>query len=365
MHGPGGEDRLEAQQLEVEMLPEFMAPKVLTATGDVKAQSSHRGESRSLATSALRFYFVDPTKPREQRLGQAETLAPATIDCHRPNAPGGTGEPQATRPRGRQSGAEFGEHNDFRNLTGRGDVEIERHLPGRPPQMSMSQEFALKFAPGSKWAELQQSGNVRLREAERSAQAAQARLDRATDNLTLTGSVVLSDQGTRTTAESLTFNQHSGELRADGEVRSTDTSAARNGVVNLAPLPAIISSDHLVANTSNGRAVYSGHARLWQGDAVIEADSIELLRGARQLIARGYVAAVFPQAEASAGSPPSAPAGTERREGAAPAVWRVRAGTLTYWSAEGRDRKSTRLNSSHGYISYAVFCLKKKNYKST
>src|SRR2546429_1795596 len=31
------------------------------------------------------------------------------------------------------------------------------------------------------------------------------------------------------------------------------------------------------------------------------------------------------------------------------------------------DRKSTRLNSSHGYISYAVFCLKKKNtshYKS-
>src|SRR2546429_906145 len=28
--------------------------------------------------------------------------------------------------------------------------------------------------------------------------------------------------------------------------------------------------------------------------------------------------------------------------------------------AEQRDRKSTRLNSSHGYISYAVFCLKKK-----
>src|SRR2546422_1660009 len=27
---------------------------------------------------------------------------------------------------------------------------------------------------------------------------------------------------------------------------------------------------------------------------------------------------------------------------------------------ENRDRKSTRLNSSHGYISYAVFCLKKK-----
>src|SRR5687768_17649729 len=28
------------------------------------------------------------------------------------------------------------------------------------------------------------------------------------------------------------------------------------------------------------------------------------------------------------------------------------------------DRKSTRLNSSHGYISYAVFCLKKKKKKN-
>src|SRR2546422_8231568 len=43
-----------------------------------------------------------------------------------------------------------------------------------------------------------------------------------------------------------------------------------------------------------------------------------------------------------------APAGLKRWEG-------MGAGT--------RDRKSTRLNSSHGYISYAVFCLKKKKKK--
>src|SRR5687768_17710313 len=30
---------------------------------------------------------------------------------------------------------------------------------------------------------------------------------------------------------------------------------------------------------------------------------------------------------------------------------------------QAEDRKSTRLNSSHGYISYAVFCLKKKKKK--
>src|SRR5687768_17954018 len=32
--------------------------------------------------------------------------------------------------------------------------------------------------------------------------------------------------------------------------------------------------------------------------------------------------------------------------------------------AQHGDRKSTRLNSSHGYISYAVFCLKKKKIKT-
>src|SRR3712207_7348831 len=31
------------------------------------------------------------------------------------------------------------------------------------------------------------------------------------------------------------------------------------------------------------------------------------------------------------------------------------------WADELADRKSTRLNSSHANISYAVFCLKKKN----
>src|SRR2546422_7444401 len=37
--------------------------------------------------------------------------------------------------------------------------------------------------------------------------------------------------------------------------------------------------------------------------------------------------------------------------------------TLEQKSYVGQDRKSTRLNSSHGYISYAVFCLKKKKKK--
>src|SRR5687768_17622084 len=49
----------------------------------------------------------------------------------------------------------------------------------------------------------------------------------------------------------------------------------------------------------------------------------------------------------SADDPPRPPR-PDRRQAASP-------------GAGIEDRKSTRLNSSHGYISYAVFCLKKKN----
>src|SRR2546422_6037153 len=59
--------------------------------------------------------------------------------------------------------------------------------------------------------------------------------------------------------------------------------------------------------------------------------------------ARAHVAAIGEEGEARV-------AVVVRREGTAP-------------MQPALDRKSTRLNSSHGYISYAVFCLKKKKKK--
>src|SRR2546427_9293218 len=43
----------------------------------------------------------------------------------------------------------------------------------------------------------------------------------------------------------------------------------------------------------------------------------------------------------------------------------VRSVSTSTFTEAGRDRKSTRLNSSHSQISYAVFCLKKKKKKNT
>src|SRR5437588_8932837 len=51
-----------------------------------------------------------------------------------------------------------------------------------------------------------------------------------------------------------------------------------------------------------------------------------------------------------------------RRRGRRPVgLLRWRGRRLRLQGDEARDRKSTRLNSSHTVISYAVFCLKKKN----
>src|SRR5438309_7674846 len=45
-------------------------------------------------------------------------------------------------------------------------------------------------------------------------------------------------------------------------------------------------------------------------------------------------------------------------------AWRSSRGRVRGANNSRRDRKSTRLNSSHSSISYAVFCLKKKNQKN-
>src|SRR3712207_7174976 len=60
-----------------------------------------------------------------------------------------------------------------------------------------------------------------------------------------------------------------------------------------------------------------------------------------------------PAAELSAGPDPVGKAGARRDT------------ALALVGDSARDRKSTRLNSSHANISYAVFCLKKKKTSST
>jgi lipopolysaccharide export system protein LptA len=174
-------------------------------------------------------------------------------------------------------------------------------------------------------------GDVRLKEGDRNGQADHALFVRATQTALLTGKALVRDATTETKAPRITFVQNTGDIRAEGGVRSTDFAARGNGV-QLAAVPANLSSDTMQGNSKTGRALYNGHARLWQGDSVMEADSIELLREAKVLNAAGNVRAVFPQV---GGQPPTqttaGPTAPKK-----PKLWHVSAGTLSYRDAENR-----------------------------
>src|SRR2546429_5024912 len=78
------------------------------------------------------------------------------------------------------------------------------------------------------------------------------------------------------------------------------------------------------------------------------------------MIRRPPRSTLFPYTTLFRSTPATAPGAKKLSH---PRISRTRATTpnARTWSTAARtDRKSTRLNSSHGYISYAVFCLKKK-----
>jgi lipopolysaccharide assembly outer membrane protein LptD (OstA) len=229
------------------------------------------------------------------------TLAPARIEWQNIPTTGGAtanGKPatQTMRMRGQQMNLQFGGQNQLQQLVSSGGVEVTRQLGNGPEQATTSRELTAKFSNTGVWSTIDQTGDVHFREGSRTGQGERAHLDRATNTATLTGSVILADATMRTTAQSATFTQGSNELRADGNVLSSELRAGTESVTNLAPEPAHVSAAHLLADTGRGHASYSGGSRLWQGDSVIEADTVDLDNPSHVLVARGHVRGVFPQA---------------------------------------------------------------------
>ncbi len=336
----GGEDRLQAQRAEVQMELGNNLAKLVTADGNVVLDAQQRGASRHLETQSLKL-TVGPGRSRsDRRIELAESLAPATLEIRDAN--------DFSRIRGERIAARFDERNIVRELRGWNGVEIERRISNRPPQVTSSRDLAMKFSPQGEWTEFEQNGNVCFREGERRAQADRcfregergaqadhARMVRATDTLTLTGSATVADGVSRTSASLITFQQGSGDIRADGGVSTSYYSVQKNSATNFSPQPAHLSAEKLLANRNTGRAVYSGHARLWQGDAVIEAAAITLLRDEQRLDATENVIALLPQETGPApvvakSSNSNAPAGRN--------LWKARASRLTYWGGESKVR---------------------------
>jgi len=226
---------------------------------------------------------------------------------------------------------EFGDEGKAKQLVATGNVLTERAVTGKPLQTATAQSGVAQLLASGGWSQMDLQGDVRLKEGERSGQADHAVFVRATQTALLTGKALARDANTETQAPRISFVQTTGEIRAEGGVRSTDFST-RGTAAQFAAAPANVSSDTMQANSKTGRAVYTGHARLWQGDAVMEADSIELLRETRALNATGNVRAVFPQVTGQSSAQTLGVQAAPKK----PKLWHVTAGTLTYREAESR-----------------------------
>lgn len=332
-----GEDEIQAGRIQMDLATRQNVPRLLTAGGGVTLTSHGAAPdsgTRRIESDALEVHLANGSRPGGTRLESVNTLAPARIEWQ--NIVSASGKPvkQTMRMAGRQMNLKFDGQNQLQQLVSSGGVEVSRQMGDGPPQTTASRELTAKFTGAGEWATIDQTGNVRFREGARAGQGERAHLDRAANTATLDGSVVLADATTRTTAQSAVFTQGSNELRADGNVLTTELRPGSGNVANFAPELAHISAEHLVADTARGHAIYSGGGRLWQGQTVIEADTIELDSPSRLMVARGQVRGVFPQAAWNPAAGQTA-ARTARQE---TELGHVRGGLLTYWEAESRAR---------------------------
>jgi lipopolysaccharide export system protein LptA len=344
-------DRFSAAHTEFVMIPQKNLIQDMTATGGVTAESHQGADSRVLKTEALRVKFSTPATSAPARAGQlpgkadqqhiesAETLAPATIEAHGAN--------DSTSMHARQFVAQLGATGHLDKLLGHSDVAVRRQVGTADPQNLSADELVATFAAHGDWDTLDQRGNVRFQQGDRRASADHARIVRATDTIALDGSPVISDAMSRTTAANVTVNQKTGDVRANGGVVSTYTPTAKQDSLSLGSGTAHVSADSLAGTVGGNHAVftYAGHARLWQGEAVLDSDQIEVWQDDKKLQASGHVVAVFSQLGGPLGAMPSGLAVTKpsapSQKGAAtgnsgPTLWKINAPTLTYWSDQGR-----------------------------
>jgi LPS export ABC transporter protein LptC len=321
------------------MWPKVNHPRELNLKGSVqvKTHAETSGEARTLQTSELQMQFADGKRGEGGKLKRAETLGPGNMEWTDATAQNGTREGPAgsdvarTKLQADKLEMEFGEEGEAQQLVATGNVAMERTAGTKQAQTATAQSGVAKLLASGGWSQVDLQGSVKLKEGDRSGQADHATFVRATQTALLTGRALASDAVAETQAPRITFVQSTGEIRAEGGVRSTEFSTKSSGA-QLAGVPANISADTLQGNSKTGRALYTGHARLWQGDSVLEADAIELLRDARVMNASGNVRAVFPQVAGQ----PAAQAVAVSAGPKKPRLWHVTAGTLTYRDAESR-----------------------------
>jgi lipopolysaccharide export system protein LptA len=323
-HGQEEEDEAHADAGSLNLWPQLNRAKEMNLNGGVllTTRMAKNGDTRILHTGALRMEFSDGKNGQRVKPTSAETLTAGSMEWTDAAAEANTA-PTRTNLQADKLQLAFADDGKAKQLDATGNVQTERAMAGRELQTATARNGVAQLLPTGGWSRMDLQGDVKLREADRNAHADHATFLHAGQTADLTGHAVARDATTETHAPRILFTGESGDIRAEGGVRSTDFSP-NGSAVQFAQVPANITSDTMQGNSKTGRAVYTGHARLWQGDSVLEADSIELLRETKILNAAGKVRAVFPQ------TPPPPSPGAPPDPAKKPVLWHVSSGTLTY-----------------------------------
>ena len=331
-------EEMASNEVVSEFWPATGVAKDLTLKGSTKVHTTNKktGDVRDLQSEAVHIGFSGAARQEKSRVQMAETLAPGTLQWTSGQGTSGQGTSGASKAAsaGEQTKLQadrfrldFGDTGKAKLLQATGNVQVDRSVAGKPTQTATGKSGAAQLDASGGWSQMELHGDVRLKENERSGQADDAVFVRAAQSIVLSGHAQVRDAATETRAAKITFQQNTGDILGEGGVVSTDYPG-KAGTIQLGAAPANITADTLQANSKAGRAVYRGHARLWQRESTLEAESIELQRDARTLNARGNVRAVLLQAPTS-----GANAQSLKRT---PQLWYVAAANLTYWDKENR-----------------------------
>ena len=328
LQGKSESGDVQADRADVEMWAKVNEAKLLTLRGNVHLNQldSKTGTQKKLTTSVLQMNFAGGKPGEPNPMQHAETLARGTMEWN------DTATSKSKLSADKLS-VDFGAAGKAKDLVATGNVETERKLEGKETQTATATNGDAQLDLNGTWTQINLHGNVHLKDGDRSAEAQKAVFVRVPQTTVLTGQAVARDQSSETRATKITFNQDSGDIEADGKVRSTDFGNSKDSI-HLSPSASNVTSEHMVGNSKTGRALYTGHARLWQGSSVLEADSIELLRDTRVLNAKGNVRAVFPREEKGNDGATVKP--SKKAKGNDVVVWHTSSGTLTYWDLENK-----------------------------
>ena len=241
-----------------------------------------------------------------------------------------------------QMDVNYGDKNEIQSFhalnasteTDPSEDERKRNKTGLNASYTASNAIDAAFDDKGQIATMKQTGNFHYSEGPRKAQSDYATLDNAKNVMDLVNHARIADDSGATIGDRIELNQATGDFDAKGHVSTTRLPDAKKTSSDMLSKdePTQGLADHVVSANRNHLIHYLGNAVLWQSSNRIQADTIDVDRDKKSIVANGQVVSQFQdndnndKKDADGGRPKTAPA--------QPVFTIVKAPHMTYTDAD-------------------------------